>query len=55
MLHCFTLFVWFYVDREGRVMGILEVSRSIGDGPYKKHGVICIPDVRRCQLTDNDR
>ncbi|RUS88689.1 hypothetical protein EGW08_003504 [Elysia chlorotica] len=41
--------------REGRVLGVLEVSRSIGDGPYKRHGVTCIPDIKRCQLTDNDR
>ncbi|XP_059157022.1 integrin-linked kinase-associated serine/threonine phosphatase 2C-like [Physella acuta] len=41
--------------REGRVMGVLEVARSIGDGPYKNHGVTCIPDIKRCQLTDNDR
>ncbi|KAL8601879.1 hypothetical protein ACOMHN_020614 [Nucella lapillus] len=41
--------------REGRVMGILEVSRSLGDGPYKNHGVTCLPDVKRCQLTSNDR
>ncbi|GAB6019959.1 hypothetical protein CHUAL_001488 [Chamberlinius hualienensis] len=41
--------------REGRVMGILEVSRSIGDGQYKTLGVTCIPDVKRCQLTTNDR
>ena len=37
------------------MMGVLEVSRSIGDGPYKKHGVSCIPDIKRCQLTANDR
>ncbi|KAK7497895.1 hypothetical protein BaRGS_00010766 [Batillaria attramentaria] len=41
--------------RDGRVMGILEVSRSIGDGPYKNHGVTCLPDVKRCQLTSSDR
>ncbi|XP_013397895.1 integrin-linked kinase-associated serine/threonine phosphatase 2C [Lingula anatina] len=41
--------------KDGRVMGILEVSRSLGDGPYKAHGVTCIPDVKRCQLTNNDR
>ncbi len=41
--------------REGRVMGQLEVSRSIGDGPYKNHGVSSVPDVRRCVLGDNDR
>uniref|UniRef100_UPI00398EF4D5 integrin-linked kinase-associated serine/threonine phosphatase 2C isoform X2 n=1 Tax=Pristiophorus japonicus TaxID=55135 RepID=UPI00398EF4D5 len=41
--------------RDGRVMGVLEVSRSIGDGQYKHCGVIAIPDIRRCQLTPNDR
>lgn len=41
--------------REGRVMGILEVSRSIGDGQYKRCGVINVPDVKRCQLSSNDR
>ncbi|XP_005101909.1 integrin-linked kinase-associated serine/threonine phosphatase 2C [Aplysia californica] len=41
--------------KEGRVMGQLEVARSIGDGPYKNHGVTCVPDIRRCQLTENDR
>ncbi|CAL1527263.1 unnamed protein product [Lymnaea stagnalis] len=41
--------------REGRVMGVLEVARSIGDGPYKNHGVTCIPDIKKCQLTEHDR
>lgn len=41
--------------KEGRVMGQLEVARSLGDGPYKAHGVTCVPDIKRCQLTDNDR
>ncbi|XP_031428993.1 integrin-linked kinase-associated serine/threonine phosphatase 2C isoform X2 [Clupea harengus] len=41
--------------REGRVLGVLEVSRSIGDGQYKRIGVISTPDLRRCQLTANDR
>lgn len=36
-------------------MGVLEVSRSIGDGPYKNHGVTCLPDIKRCQLTSSDR
>lgn len=40
--------------RDGRVMGVLEVSRSIGDGQFKTSGVICLPDIRRCQLTQND-
>ncbi|KAL4221038.1 hypothetical protein ACF0H5_019300 [Mactra antiquata] len=41
--------------KDGRVMGVLEVSRSIGDGQYKKLGVTCTPDVKKCSLTDNDR
>ncbi|XP_076358042.1 integrin-linked kinase-associated serine/threonine phosphatase 2C-like isoform X3 [Tachypleus tridentatus] len=41
--------------KDGRVLGVLEVSRSIGDGQFKTAGVISLPDVRRCQLTDNDR
>ncbi|XP_016390628.1 integrin-linked kinase-associated serine/threonine phosphatase 2C-like isoform X1 [Sinocyclocheilus rhinocerous] len=41
--------------RDGRVLGVLEVSRSIGDGQYKRCGVISTPDVRRCQLSPNDK
>ncbi|TWW77745.1 Integrin-linked kinase-associated serine/threonine phosphatase 2C [Takifugu flavidus] len=41
--------------RDGRVLGVLEVSRSIGDGQYKRCGVISTPDLRRCRLTANDR
>nr|XP_020030099.1 integrin-linked kinase-associated serine/threonine phosphatase 2C isoform X3 [Castor canadensis] len=41
--------------RDGRVLGVLEVSRSIGDGQYKRCGVTSVPDIRRCQLTPNDR
>jgi len=41
--------------KDGRIMGVLEVSRSIGDGPYKNHGLICVPDIKRCTLTENDR
>ncbi|XP_075385535.1 integrin-linked kinase-associated serine/threonine phosphatase 2C [Tenrec ecaudatus] len=41
--------------RDGRVLGVLEVSRSIGDGQYKRCGVTSVPDIRRCQLTLNDR
>jgi len=36
--------------RDGRVLGVLEVSRSIGDGPFKAYGVTCLPDMRKCQL-----
>ena len=42
------------IFREGRVMGTLEVSRSIGDGRFKHCGVVSTPDVFRCQLTEND-
>ena len=35
-------------------MGIIEVSRSIGDGQYKSLGITSIPDIKRCQLTDDD-
>lgn len=43
------------IVRDGRVLGVLEVSRSIGDGQYKRCGVISTPDLRRCQLSVNDR
>jgi len=36
-------------------MGVLEVSRSIGDGAFKMHGVSSTPDVKKCQLTADDR
>ncbi|XP_036009024.1 integrin-linked kinase-associated serine/threonine phosphatase 2C isoform X9 [Mus musculus] len=42
-------------SQDGRVLGVLEVSRSIGDGQYKRCGVTSVPDIRRCQLTPNDR
>ncbi|XP_066565828.1 integrin-linked kinase-associated serine/threonine phosphatase 2C isoform X2 [Amia ocellicauda] len=41
--------------RDGRVLGVLEVSRSLGDGQYKRCGVISTPDLRRCQLSPSDR
>ena len=36
--------------KDGRVLGVLEVSRSIGDGALKAYGVTCVPDMRKCQL-----
>ena len=36
--------------KDGRVLGVLEVTRSIGDGQFKAYGVTCVPDVRKCQL-----
>ncbi|MCI4385555.1 hypothetical protein PGIGA_G00051810 [Pangasianodon gigas] len=41
--------------RDGRVLGVLEVSRSIGDGQYKRCGVISTPDLRRCTLSPKDK
>ncbi|XP_022090343.1 integrin-linked kinase-associated serine/threonine phosphatase 2C-like isoform X1 [Acanthaster planci] len=41
--------------KDGRVQGILEVSRSIGDGRFKHCGVSCVPDIKKCQLADSDR
>ncbi|KAH7723124.1 protein phosphatase 2C containing protein [Aphelenchoides avenae] len=41
--------------KDGRVLGILEVSRSIGDGQFKAHGVISTPDVKKLTLTSNDK
>ncbi|XP_031572190.1 integrin-linked kinase-associated serine/threonine phosphatase 2C-like [Actinia tenebrosa] len=41
--------------KDGRVQGILEVSRSIGDRRFKHCGVISTPDIKRCTLTDNDK
>jgi len=43
------------VCRDGRLVGVLEVSRSIGDGAFKMHGVSSTPDVKKCQLTSDDR
>ena len=49
------LIVFPLLVRDGRVQGILEVSRSFGDGRFKHCGVISTPDIKRCTLTDNDR
>lgn len=40
---------------DGRVMGVIEVSRSIGDGRFKHCGVTCIPDVTKFEITDKDK
>ena len=36
------------------MLGIVEVSRSIGDGRFKHCGIIATPDVFRTKLTFND-
>jgi len=41
--------------KDGRIMGQLEVSRSIGDGAYKAYGVTCLPDIKKLTLTPDDR
>lgn len=43
------------VVRDGRLNGLLEVSRSFGDYQYKRQGVTCIPDVKKCRIGDGDR
>jgi len=43
------------MSRDGRLVGVLEVSRSIGDGAFKMHGVSSTPDVKKCQLSNDDR
>merc|ERR1712168_660224 len=40
--------------RDGRVQGVLEVSRAFGDARFKKY-VTCTPDITKCTLTENDR
>ena len=37
------------------MMGVVEVSRSIGDGRFKRCGVTSVPDVFRCQISEEDR
>lgn len=41
--------------RDGRVQGIIEVSRSIGDGSFKTFGVTYVPDVKKVTLTEDDK
>ncbi|XP_055335514.1 integrin-linked kinase-associated serine/threonine phosphatase 2C-like [Paramacrobiotus metropolitanus] len=42
--------------RDGRLNGVLEVSRSLGDLPYKKNtGLSCVPSVHKYQLTADDK
>nr|CDJ85624.1 Protein phosphatase 2C domain containing protein [Haemonchus contortus] len=41
--------------KDGRVNGIIEVSRSIGDGQFKTYGVTCIPDMKKLTITERDR
>ena len=36
--------------RDGRLNGVIEVSRSLGDAPFKRLGIISAPDLRRCVL-----
>merc|ERR1711964_776620 len=38
----------------GRVNGILEVSRSFGDIPFKKYGVLCVPEFMKFKVTPED-
>ncbi|ETO06970.1 Protein phosphatase 2C containing protein [Reticulomyxa filosa] len=38
----------------GRVNGILEVTRSFGDPEFKKYGVISVPQISKFQITNRD-
>ncbi|CAP23638.2 Protein CBG02976 [Caenorhabditis briggsae] len=40
--------------KDGRINGIIEVSRSIGDLPFKSLGIISTPDLKKLTLTSND-
>jgi len=39
----------------GRVNGILEVSRAFGDIPFKKYGVTCLPELMKFKVTGEDQ
>jgi integrin-linked kinase-associated serine/threonine phosphatase 2C len=39
----------------GRVNGILEVSRAFGDIPFKKYGVLCLPELMKFKVTGEDQ
>ncbi|CAD5212219.1 unnamed protein product [Bursaphelenchus okinawaensis] len=41
--------------KDGRTMGISELSRAIGDEPLKRHGVISTPSVKKITLTSEDQ
>lgn len=43
------------VVKNGRIDGVIEVSRSIGDGQFKTRGVTCIPHVKKFTLTAEDK
>ena len=47
-------YYYYYICREGRIMGIMEVSRSIGDGRFKGCGLVATPHISRCELTEKD-
>ncbi|CAI2338601.1 unnamed protein product [Caenorhabditis sp. 36 PRJEB53466] len=42
------------VVKDGRINGVIEVSRSIGDVPFKALGIVCAPDLKKLTLTAND-
>lgn len=41
--------------KDGRINGVIEVSRSIGDLPFKLLGITCTPDLKKLTLTTNDK
>uniref|UniRef100_A0A1I7U9W9 PPM-type phosphatase domain-containing protein n=1 Tax=Caenorhabditis tropicalis TaxID=1561998 RepID=A0A1I7U9W9_9PELO len=42
------------VVKDGRINGVIEVSRSIGDLPFKSSGIVSTPDLKKLTLTEND-
>ncbi|CAB3404131.1 unnamed protein product [Caenorhabditis bovis] len=42
------------IVKDGRVNGIIEVSRSFGDLPFKNLGVTCVPDMKKLTLGQGD-
>ncbi|KAI6196670.1 Phosphatase 2C containing protein [Aphelenchoides besseyi] len=39
---------------DGRLLGMIEVSRAFGDGHLKAHGLISVPSVKKLTLTSTD-
>lgn len=44
-----------FVAKDGRLMGRVEVSRALGDRPFKKVGLSAVADVAAFELTERER
>lgn len=47
-------YIYFTIFRDGRILGILETSRSIGDVYFKRKGVISTPTITKYHLKNHD-